>query len=325
MSSEAKRFSETGKDIESKFRFAVSAGIEHALSLTKQRFETPGLKDRQIYHIRPHIQGVIFRTASILKAINEVAPELVTKRDIALGMLAAAWHDEDQDWQSKTEKDAEGREIRKRERQLGINEAKSGNKLVKYMLATNEQMNDEIFTPGNMQAGQVAIALTEPKFVNGTVIHPDFDKRSDNLVAQAVVLADIGGGMEPFPTTKWETDAIFLEDEIDIADCVFKNPALEPEDEEWYRARVLARLVGQSNFYEGRKKRIFEHDIPSMAMDPHVQKVVKDLFKYFPTTLSEIKKLHKKRTDMSFAQLKADILESLKKPPEYDLSEFLTT
>ncbi|OGG15374.1 hypothetical protein A3D77_07585 [Candidatus Gottesmanbacteria bacterium RIFCSPHIGHO2_02_FULL_39_11] len=108
----------------------------------------------------------------------------------------------------------------KRKRALGNNEQSSAKLAIEYMTGVNKETGEEVFTESDRQKVQEAILLTVPNFdvSLGTVTQPEFVKYKGNLVAQAVALADLGGGgMEGSGTARWEADSLYIEDNLDIA------------------------------------------------------------------------------------------------------------
>ncbi|HET9946447.1 MAG TPA: hypothetical protein VFQ63_00075 [Patescibacteria group bacterium] len=314
---------------EQRFQLAISGGITEALYVIDRSFETTSLiENRLAYHTRPHTEGVISRTGTILRAIQQAnsATNLVTDRDVALGEFAAAWHDTVQHWQPNNVPDAQGQEMRKRKRALGDNERDSADLAVAYMKAANKQLGN-VFSRRDMKVVEEAIMLTVPNFdvALGTVTQPNFAKYKGNLVAQAVALGDLGGGgMEGFPTARWESDALFVEDNLDFeayrrtyqeADRERRLSSVrEPDREQLYQARMIGWLESQIRFSKGRQGQL-QQEIASM--DTRVQEPVRQLFSHYDEALTAVQSFVNQRRSMDFGTWMSDLQNNLQNPPSY--------
>ncbi len=304
------------------FRTAIDRGITEALSIIQQRFErTLKVEDRLEYHRRKHTEGVISRVEKILRAIQQVNPgtDLVTDKDIALGKLAAAWHDTVQQWQSNSDVDAQGNEIVKRKRPFGENEKASVKLVEAYMRTINKEAGKTIFSERDIQVVREAILLTVPNFDKtlGTVTQPDFAKYKGNLVAQAVALADLGGGgMEGFSTARWEANALFVEENLDFAAYrrayrqaqEGKETARDPQQEQRFHKRMIDWVEAQIRFNQGRQRQL-QQEIASM--DPRAQESVKQLFVKYDEAVAGLQSFVTQLRTMDFPTWMADLQNSL--------------
>lgn len=289
------------------FEIVTWHGIETALSIIDR-----DIGDRLPYHGLTHTKGVVARTERILAAIqaSDMDGSLVTSRIVALGKFAAGWHDVVQ----KREADgARGPD----------NEQQSANLATTYMRSMNEQLGN-IFTDVEVMSVHDAIMLTVPTFDTdrGTVVQPQFAEHHDNIIAQALALADLGGGgMEGADTERWETDALFSEDNPDFIaykHAIDEDPSMKDSvKEEVYKEKMMSWLASQSRFIRGRQQQV-EEDIGSM--DPLAQEPVRQLFHKYDESVSEIHDMVSRRKPMKFDSLVADVDHVLNNPPQYQVS-----
>lgn len=293
-------------DKEQNFKVAIEQGIATALSIINKDFESTLIAENQLaYHASTHTRGVISRTESILTAIKKANSdsELVINRDIELGRFAAAWHDTVQSWQPNTLRDTEGRATVKRKRDIGNNERVSADFALEYMDSVNKQTRGMVFTLDDQRKVREAIILTIPNYdvSLGTVTQPEFANHKGNLIAQAVALADLGGGgMEGFKMARWETDSLFVEDNIDITEylkCYKETGRRDLYKEAFYRERMLAWLKSQLRFSQGRQLQLQEE---ITNMDTRAQQPVRQLFTKYEETLRGIQTLIDNRQKMDF-------------------------
>lgn len=320
---------EQGMNKEQLFKLAIAGGITEALSVIDKSFEsTPVVENQLAFHRRPHTQGVISRTGTILRAIqrSNLKTNLVTDHDVALGEFAAAWHDTVQNWQPNMIADDQGNHRRKRKRALGDNERESSDLAEAYMQASNKQVC-VVFSRRDIQVVKDAIMLTVPNFdiVLGTVTQPNFARYKGNLVAQAVALADLGGGgMEGFLTARWTSDALFVEDNLDFAayrrmyEKTQEDRRLtdlkDPQREQRYHDEMVAWLESEVQFNSGRQRQL-QHEIASM--DPRTQQPVRELFTKYDEIITGIQTLISQRRSMDFSTWLIDLQVTLQNPPVY--------
>ncbi len=321
---------EKGINKEQIFQLAITSGIHEALGIIDQNFETTSITENQLaYHRRSHTEGVISRTGLILKAIQHANPgtSFVTDRDVALGEFAAAWHDTVQESKPNDVTDAQGYVMKKRKRALGDNERESADLAEGYMRSVNKQMG-RVFSRKDIQIVREAIMLTVPNFdvTLGTVTQPNFAKHKRNLIAQAVALGDLGGGgMEGFSTAQWESDSLFLEDNMDFAAFrkAYENLAMSnrrlaalrvPLTEGWYHDRMTRWLESQLRFSEGRQGQL-QQEIATM--DQRAQEPVRQLFTKYNETLDGMQGFIDKRRTMDFPTWMTQLHDTLQNPPRY--------
>ncbi len=301
---------------EQKFSNAVNEGINHALSTIQKRFENPDKpEDKLAFHERNHSTGVVKGVEDILTAINKVNPDLVSIRDIQLGRLIAANHDTVQAWEEKQVPDPNKVEKIKRLRQRKIreNEKASAEGTITYMKKVNADQGEEIFTQQDMNTADEAIMLTVPNFdvQKGTVTHPGFGKKS--IIAQALALSDLAhAGRENLEDTKHAAAAILVEENLDIADLNEVNiQSMSPEDQEWYKDRIIRALKFEPRFIEGRKAQTAE-DIASMH--PDAQKALVGFFPNFDSNADGMRKFADAENAKTLPELLKDIQNILNPP-----------
>lgn len=314
-------------DISPVFHSATVGSYESALDAHRQRFEAENLNnplDKQIYHVVPHLEIATFRAALILKEIQKSAPDLVSDRDIDLAVFLMPRHDQDQDYKV-VHKERSGRMTKIRERTFPQNETNTTTRIEEEMRRINTEHQEEVFTRNDFVVAKQATMLTVPDFRNGTVVQPGFAGLKDVLVAQVEGLADIGGGMKGFDVARWETFAVFLEDEIDmgeiILDGVLNGKNLTKEDQAWAKTRTIDRLREGVVFQEEQAKQR-EKDIKSMK-DERVQEVVGKLFGYYSENIKGIEGLIADFEKMSFPEIRNYIRGVVNNPPHPAVTELL--
>jgi len=321
---------EAGVAREEKFQLAIAGGIREALAIIDQTFEhTPFPANQLFFHTRPHTRGVIARTDTILSTIQQTNADaaLVTDRDRALGRFAAAWHDSVQHpLEPSVVLDSNGVAVQKRKRAFGDNEKDSALLAEGYMRKVNEHMGD-VFTEEDIQMVRGAILITVPDYAGGTVVQPSFAAYRDTIVAQAVALADLGGaGMEGFSTERWQSDALFIEENVDFAAYrrVYQGAARdrrlasfrEPETEGRYHTRMIAWFTAQIAFMTAREVHL-EEELDAMNIDGQTRQHVRQLFHHYDEVRSEIASLLVQRQGMSFREWMSELDFSLEHPPQY--------
>lgn len=320
-----------GRDIthrikEQTLRAAVNGKIEEALSLVFQQFEWPRHRENRLtFHGIQHTQGDIFRTEAILIAIQRANPgtDLVTEKDIALGKLAAAFHDIVQKWEIRSEVDAQGNEVKKRIRASGENEKASADLAESYMRSLNKSTGN-MFSERDIQVVREAILITIAKYdkTSGRITQPDFAKYQDNLVAQALALADLGGsGMEGFPTARWATVAHFIEDYPDVAAYAQlysqsqgdeRKMKRDIQKEQQFHKMFTAWLESEVRFNQGRQEQV-QREIASM--DPGVQEPVKNLFARYDEVITGLQAFTNEIKTMDFPAWMHVLLKEMYKGP----------
>lgn len=303
---------------EEQFINVITFGVESALSTIDRNYGPDAQPENQlVYHTRYHTEQVMARTVAILQAIHQIDGNLVSQRDILLGKFAAAWHDV---IQLSTMEKVEGH-VQKRERAIGESEKRSADLAEKYMRDANAQVGN-IFTQHDMQVVREAILLTIPTFERDTVTHPEFGKYENNLIAQALTLADLGGpGMEGFATAKWESDALFVELNPDFA--VYKKAynsdherrfasTQETEVEKEFTRRMIIWLKSQVVFNHSQYE-IVKEEIATMK--PHIQAAVLQLFSNYPDVFEGMNKFLALRKQINFFDWLDELNKTLANPP----------
>ena len=268
----------------------VSEGVSHALSKIRENFEFDFKSVKNLpYHNTEHTINVIRRANLILNTIHKFDPTLVTKRDISVGILAAAFHDIVQNWTI-----VDG----KRKRTPGESEALSAEKLEKFMREMNVFSEEDIFN------GKNAILATIPSFDLdlGTVYQPHLTKDS-TPISLAVALSDINtAGIDGPSQFLDEGDRVLREENPNLLESIYSDTASENEQTE-IKAKLIGGAAFQINFAQGRKK-LFEKEIDHLPKE--LKEIMSDLFDKFDLSISEAKRAVEKRKSMSYATLLKD-------------------
>jgi hypothetical protein len=251
----------------------ISAGITHALSLIRARFEdNPDPDEVMAFHCVRHTIGVIRRTDALLRAMGATEPEC------ELGMLAAAFHDTVQRWEPNAT--ADGKVMRKRF--SGQNETDSAAEAVEWMVNAGG-----FFRPADCDLVTQAILATIPGWdaENQTVSQPNLTPDSPP-VARAVALSDLGTGGMDGAIFAMTGDQLFIEENLDIARALrsCKTRAdLAAAVLERYKERMLVWSRSQVTFVRGRRARLETEmgDLSSTAKD-----AVRALFSAFDAAIT---------------------------------------
>jgi hypothetical protein len=288
---------------------------EHALTELRHRFEKPedGLqvfpekRDRVLdFHTSFHTEDIICRTKMILEAIKEACPELVDETTVEDGEIAAAFHDIIQEWEAESILSGSGQSlvckiIRKRE--SGKNELASVQTALNFLDRLEEETGKKLFSTKSRTHIQEAILATIPSFKDGTVIQKNVTERS-SPVARSLALADIGAaGMDGAEAFNTAGDALFREDNIDIARAIAGKGLLSESTQTSFANRMKSWTHDQIAFAEGRK-RLFESEIAPLPKP--AQDAVRAIFNKFDETIKSAKVYSEKRARMSFKELITD-------------------
>lgn len=281
------------------FERYVALGKNEALDTLEERFEQSAEKHGSLeYHKRTHTEdSVIPNFIKIAEAIG------LSEREIELGILIAAYHDIVQEWHG--EKTKEG--YRMRRRHSVENEEASFAELESYMLSVNGEAKEVIFTTSDFEIARNAILATIPSFEGGTVVQKNLEDTNSKLVA-AVALADLAtAGMEGPAAYKAGGDALFREENLDIAEDIKHVDTLPSDKKEAYRERMLAWTKSQEGFAAGRRDRTFYDDREGGGdLDvflPEERANVRELFSQFQASIDAASALYTAREHMPFEKL----------------------
>ncbi len=171
---------------------------------------------------------------------------------------------------------------------LGTNETESADELIKYMNAQVDAGGKPLFSERDMADVKQALMATVPGWdiQKGTVEQINLSE-SSRMLARAVALADLGeAGMEPEVFLD-AGDALFLEDNPDIAEAV-KDPEKfkdKPEEKARFAARIVAFRKMQPEFALGRQNRL-EQELKGLSEEE--KKSVMKVFDQFGNDEVEI-------------------------------------
>jgi len=268
-------------------------GSEEALETVKKRFEDQEDPERNLpFHNSGHSATVEQRTKKILEAMKSAGAP-ITKRDIAIGGLAGAWHDVVQE---------EGLEQNgKRVRLTAENEKASWEEAHAFMRRANDEAGKKIFTEEDEETVESAIRGTIPGWNQGksTVDQPHVDKGS--YVARAVAFADLGdAGMGGFKEFGPAGDALFREENLDVLRGLQNPDELTAHQKEAFRQRMLGWSKFQGVFAGGRKS-LLEEELD--GLNPKIQEKMRKLFGNFDDSIEGARLKAELRETMNFEEL----------------------
>jgi hypothetical protein len=293
------------------FRSKIEEGVNAALQMVAERFErSPDEKNNLEFHNTRHTGDVIRRFDAIVDAIRSADPSLIDERTQMVGRFAAAHHDTVQNWEpSEVPSKIPGEEglvAVMRKRKIGENEAESTAEALAIMDKTNEEAGAEIFTNEDRAMIAGGHEATIPGFnpEKGTVFQPKLSEQS-SIAERAIALADLGtAGIDGKERYLPEGDALFREENLDIADAV-KNPqSLSPEQKAFFKRRMLGWTQFQEKFAAGRKAMLEEELRP---LPPSVREKVETLFTKFDESIDAARAQAERRAHLSFEELAQDM------------------
>lgn len=250
---------ETGPQKESadkKFEGLANEAIKEALAVVQKNFEQNPSPDNNLdFHNLTHTQAVVDRASQILKAIQDGGIN-ISEKDLALGKMAAAFHDTVQNWQEQKVVDpASGMEKIMRQRAIGQNEKDSAELAVSFMGSINQKEGQDIFSVEDQEIMRRAIDATVPGFdpVQKTVVQPNL-KEKPHPVTLALALSDLGtAGINGGEAFVKEGSDLFREENLDIKRALKSGHTLTDAEKEFFRSRMMAWSKFQSSFAQGRK------------------------------------------------------------------------
>lgn len=276
---------------EIRLKQAVAEGVRRATEAIRSNYDDqtrrgqPSERENLPYHNLSHTRSVVDYTVRILKAIRAADSTAVSDSDIALGELAAAFHDVVQ----KTNSIESGEGTRKkvmRTRVPGESEQLSIVEMQAYVAGANREAQNKghgvIFSDDDIAACEHAIRATVPTFDTdlGTVIQNNLTSRS-SIIAHAVALADLGTpGLAGGPMFRGDGTALFREMNIDVGDEIRTTTIAEIGEErlDFFADRAREWMKSQVRFAEGRKAR-FEKEIEFLS--DAARSAVRELFSHF--------------------------------------------
>ncbi len=264
--------------------------VEEARASVARRYGVG--EEKREYHGPEHTGGVVGRSEIMLQALEAAGVHLSPKHK-ALAKIAASFHDI---FQFYGVDDAGGKEVM--QRRAPKNETYSAEAACRAMRALDEESGGALFTEEDYTLVTDAIMATVPKWNPElkTTYQPNL-KPDSPLIVRILAIADLGtSGFNSKEFLK-EGDALFREEQLDLADA-FESLAriqrsqaqgvrLSEEDEaaltdfaqkkESYRERMLAWSASQPTFAEGRKL-LFNQEIDNATLGPEAKDVLKSLF-----------------------------------------------
>jgi len=293
------------------FRATMEGGVNTALQMVAERFEqAPDPKNNLEFHNTRHTGDVIRRFDAVIDAIRTADPSLVDDRSHAVGRFAAAHHDTVQNWEpaeapSKVPGE-EGLVAVMRKRFAGANEAASTAGAFAIMDKANEDAGTELFTDEDRRMIAGGHDATVPGFnpEKGTVVQPKLNEQS-SIVERAIALADLGtAGIDGKERYLPEGDALFREENLDIAEAVQNPSSLSPQQKAFFTRRMLGWSQFQGKFAAGRKAMLEEELRP---LPPQARKAVEALFTKFDESTVAAQEQAARRANLSFEELAKDM------------------
>lgn len=282
---------------------AADQAEKAALEMLKKFETSPDSKENLAFHNQEHTKAVIERTNTILEAIQEVEPSLVSDRDASLARIASAFHDVVQEWQ---ESPVDGKVMRKRF--IGTNEEKSAEAAIEFMRGVNKEAGKDVFTFADGETIKLAMKATVPGFDGklGTVVQPGLTNES-GIVARALALSDLGtAGIDGPEKYLPEGDALFREENLDILEALSTRAGSLTDDE---KTAFLKRINGwtgfQSVFAAGRKAR-FETEVAGLPLQVQ-EKLRSEVFNKFDESIEAAKAKAERRAKLSFEEAARDM------------------
>lgn len=288
------------------FNTYIERGIENALSLIRERFEeTSKEKDRLPFHNTAHTKDMKERAKRLASVIHEADLTFFPERNIKIAEFAGSYHDTVQKWVENRVKEDDFEKVMRR-RLSGDNEKASAKEAVDFMQKVNEESGMEIFLDDEKFSVHEAIMATVPGFdpEKGTVIQPSLTPES-GVITKVVALADLGAaGMDGPRKFLPEGDALFREENLDILDALKHPEAINDEEKEYYRNRMLGWTKFQPKFAGGRQA-LLEKELEGIS-EP-AKKAVRKLFDKFDASIKTAEERAKRRIKMTFEELAADM------------------
>lgn len=292
----------TEKTMEELQELVVARACTHARDLISARFEhAENSEDNLAFHNVEHTDGVVRRTELILRTIRNSVPDAVSVKDIALGKVAAAFHDVVQEWDEDRTEDSV-----KRRRRTGSNEITSATEAVVFLEKMNKEFGQDIFSKDDLGIITDAIGATVPDYnaEEKTVVQPNITERS-SIVARALALADLGtAGMDGADAFVREGNTLFREENLDIARAMKQSQSITSQEKDRYRKRMLEWSVSQEIFARGRRN-LFDKELQKIPFEAVIS--VKLLFGKFKESITAVGQLAKNREALSFEEIARDM------------------
>lgn len=293
------------------FHEALKEGQQLAFDLIRERFEqSPEITNHLEYHNVRHTEGVIRRFDQIMDVLRNIDPSY-TERSNEMGRLAAAHHDTVQNWKPlpvmSTNPGEEGMMSITRKRFVGENESESTAGAIKFMNVVNEKTGTLIFTEEDKLIVRGGHDATIPGFNPAlmTVIQPNLSSES-TLVTRAIALADLGtAGMEGPDAYLPEGDALFREENLDIAEAMSNPSQLTPRRKQFYRERMLRWSQSQESFAKGRKAQLQSELLDQYPKE--AEEELRNLFGKFDESIQAAHAQSERRASLSFEELATDM------------------
>lgn len=278
-----------------RMRTVITKRIETAIEKIRTRYEQNADITKNLdFHNARHTESVMRRTETILLAIQKISPHLVSDKDILLGQLSAALHDEEQF--PDTYSGLFGERLNATQ---GRNEEESTRSALRFI-----SEHSEIFTESDKETVSNAILSTEVMFdiTHATVRAKTAPK---NIVAAALMLADTGtAGTDGGSAFIEDGDALFRERFPNIFNRSDRITTFSEEEQTAIREKILDWSAKQISFAKGRQA-LFEKELSFFPED--TRPAVRKLFNRFEESIHAAQEKYAKRQNMKFEDLMIDM------------------
>lgn len=263
----------------------------------KDRFESnPNPQENLDYHNSRHTISVINDAAKIIEAVRNTDPSILTDKDVALIIIAAAGHDLVQNWREETIESSTRFPIKKRIRFTGTNEEESADETIRMMKGFDKVFGEEAY-----DTVREAILATIPAFKDGGVYQPNLNENS-SIVTKVLALADLAdAGIRPPEEFARQSFALFREENPDIKEVIKQPESLPDKKKQEIIKRVKDWIDFQVRFINSRQERFLRKEV--MLLPKNVREAVKALFSHFDENLQYFQELLEKAENLDFDSL----------------------
>jgi len=289
-----------------KFEQFANEATKEALIIIRKNFEQNPDPDSNLdFHNTRHTESVVQKIGQILKTMQDGGTD-ISEKDLALGKIAAAFHDSIQNWQEQKVLDpTTGLEKIMRQRFIGQNEKDSADLAIKFIENTNQQKKEDVFSAEDQEILRQAVDSTVPGFdpAQKTVVQPNLKEKS-HPVTLALALSDLGtAGINGGEAFVKEGSDLFREENLDIKRILKSGRVPTDTEKEFFRNRMLAWSKFQPLFAQGRKN-LLEKEISSLP--DNAKENLRQLFSKFDESIQTATKKANERELMTFEQLLVD-------------------
>lgn len=300
-----------GKEKKNELESIVPQAVEQALELVRELAEAKRLE----FHDVEHTRRVVSRYITIIQVFQKYGVE-VSKRDVLLGIIGAAFHDVVQEY-DVSEKEEVHRDqtftrktrVRRAGGESGGNEYESAQMAIQFL---RENCRDFTESGEENDASKILeqILVTVPEFrPSEGVVQVNLNEKS-SVIARALAMADLGtSGMEPADFVA-DSDKLFRENNIDIKEAIYKiNTGYKISDieQEYYKARMIKWCEDQKKFPMERREKVDKELNSIKSIRKNKNKFLQEVFHGFAESIKNISQSYGIRKEMSFFELAKDM------------------